>query len=171
MARKYALDKSDDTFLATASRRYVQIVDLSAPPGRVWKALCADDALVSWSPVITRVEWTSPRPFGVDTTRVVTLAGAVRLEERFYRWNINERMTFTVDAASIPGLRRFAEDIALEKTTGGTRLTWTFALEGEPGLQPLLWLLDPANRIVTSGIARGIGRRVGDSPVMREARK
>ncbi|WP_328400609.1 SRPBCC family protein [Nocardia sp. NBC_00403] len=163
MARKYALDESDDTFLATAGRRYVHVIDLLAPPGRVWEALCADDALVSWSSIVTRVEWTKPRPFGVGTTRVVTLAGAVRLEERFYRWNVDERMTFTVDAASVPGLRRFGEDIALEKTTGGTRLTWTFALEGETGVQPLLWLLDPANRIVTSGIARGIGRRVRDS--------
>jgi carbon monoxide dehydrogenase subunit G len=171
MACKYALDASDDTFLATASRRYVHVIDLTAPPRRVWKALCADDALVSWSPMITRVEWTSPRPFGVDTTRVVTLGGVVRLAERFYRWNVNERMTFTVDAASIPGLRRFGEDIALEKTTGGTRLTWTFALEGETGVQQLLWLLDPANRILTSGIARGISRRVGDSPVLRGARK
>lgn len=169
MARSYALEESDDTFLATAARRYVHTIDIPSSTTRVWEALCADDALVSWSPVITRVEWTSPRPFGSGATRVVTLGGAVRLHERFYRWDVDERMTFTVDAASIPGLRRFGEDIALEKTTRGTRLTWTFALEGDIGLRPLLWLLDPANRLVTSGIARGISRRVLGSPVTRIA--
>ncbi|WP_330252996.1 SRPBCC family protein [Nocardia sp. NBC_00565] len=160
MAQRYALAESDDDFLTTAARRYIHTVDIAADPAAVWTALTADDALVSWSAVITAAAWTAPRPFGVGTTRTVTLGGAVRLDERFYRWDEGKRMTFTVDSASIPGLRRFAEDIVLTPHAEGTRLTWTFALEGSSALRPLLALAGPANRLLTSTIATGIARRV-----------
>ncbi|WP_040691858.1 SRPBCC family protein [Nocardia vinacea] len=160
MAQRYALAESDDDFVATAARRYEHTVDIAAEPTAVWAALTADDALVSWSAVISGVEWTAPRPFGVGTTRTVTLGGAVRLDERFYRWDEGKRMTFTVDAASIPGLQRFAEDIVLEPHTEGTHLRWTFALEGTSAMRPLLALAGPANRLVTSTIANGTARRI-----------
>lgn len=159
MAQRYSLAESDDRFLATAARRYEHAVHIAADPAAVWAALTADDALVSWSTVVSGMEWTSRRPFGVGTTRTVTLGGLVRLDERFYRWDEGARMTFTVDAASIPGLRRFAEDIVLAPHAEGTRLTWTFALEGGFALRPLLALGGPANRFVTSTIAGGIARR------------
>ncbi|MFD4430633.1 SRPBCC family protein [Nocardia sp. NPDC058497] len=162
MGRTFPLTECDDAFLANASRRYVHIVSIPAAPEQVWAALSADDALVSWSRVVTGMRWCSPRPHGVGSTRIVTLAGAVALTERFYRWDEGKRMTFTVDAASIPGLRRFAEDIALEPTGAGTRLTWTFALEGDAALRPLLWAGGPLNKQVTASIARGITRRVLD---------
>ncbi|WP_245547969.1 SRPBCC family protein [Nocardia pneumoniae] len=163
MAQRYALAESDDAFLATTARRYEHTVEIAAGPDTVWAALTGDDALVSWSTVITGIQWTTPRPFGVGTTRTVTLGHLIRLDERFYRWDDGERMTFTVDAASIPGLRRFAEDIALTPHAGGTRLTWTFALEGEPALRPLLALAGPGNRLVTAAIAGGIAHRIRTS--------
>ncbi|MQY18360.1 SRPBCC family protein [Nocardia macrotermitis] len=156
MTLRFPLAASDDTFLATAARRYVHTVDIPRVRKDVWDLLTADDALVSWSAVITGSKWLSARPFGIGTTRLVTLGGAVRLEERFYRWDEGERMTFTVDAASIPGLHRFAEDLVLRPTPQGTRLTWTFALEGRSVLQPLLGLASPVNNIVTRTIAQGI---------------
>ena len=47
----------------------------------------------TWSeffPVIRKVEWTSPRPFGVGTTRTVTVIGGVRLDEVFWAWKPSE---------------------------------------------------------------------------------
>lgn len=153
---RYSLDPADDVFLLTATQRFVHAVDLPFAPARVWETLTAADALVSWSSVVTSATWTSPRPFGVGTTREVVLGGSVRLVERFYRWNENERMTFGVEAASVPGLRRFAEDLVLHPIPNGTRLQWTFAVEGRRVLCPLLRLARPANRLVTASIANGI---------------
>lgn len=159
MTPRFILAASDDEFLATAACRYVHTVDIPRSPQSVWEMLTADDALVSWSTAITASKWMSPRPFGIGTTRLVTLGGFVRLEERFYRWDEGERMTFTVDAASIPGLRRFAEDLVLEPAPGGARLTWTFALEGNPLLQPLLGVSGPVNNFLTRTIAQGVTAR------------
>ncbi|MEV0078473.1 SRPBCC family protein [Nocardia neocaledoniensis] len=156
----FALRESDDAFLATAPHRYVHVVELTASPRAVWAALVADDALVSWSAAVTGMRWTSRPPQGVGATRVVTLGGVAALTERFYRWEDERRMTFTVDAASVPGLRRFAEDLELTPTANGTTLTWTFAVEGGPALRPLLGLSGPVTRRLTGSIAQGIQRAV-----------
>ncbi|MGI5218571.1 SRPBCC family protein [Nocardia sp. CA-290969] len=160
MRTSFPLEAADDTFLDTAHRRYTHIVDIPASREQVWETLTADDALVSWSPVITAARWTSPRPFGIGTTRQVVLGGALRLDERFYRWDENARMTFTVDSASVPGLRRFAEDLTLLSLGSATRLVWTFALEGNPLLRPALAATSPVNRLVTKSIAQGVTGRV-----------
>ncbi|MEV0462512.1 SRPBCC family protein [Nocardia tengchongensis] len=169
MPTRFALTPTDDTFLTTAAHRYLHVVDLPGTPQAIWQLLIADDALVSWSSVVTAVEWLSPRPFLAGATRVVTLGGFVSLRERFYRWEPGSRMTFTVDAASIPGLKHFAEDIQLEPISTGTRLTWTFAFEGVSALRPLLTAAGPANRYVTKTIARGIARRA--QPIAAEVRR
>ncbi|MFC9660709.1 SRPBCC family protein [Nocardia sp. NPDC127606] len=160
MAQAFALTESDDAFLASAANRYVHVIDIPAPPSAVWAALIADDALVSWSGLVTAMRWTTPRPFGVGTCRVVTLGRIAALTERFYRWDDQRRMTFTVDFASIPGLRRFAEDIELTPTATGTRLTWTFAVEGKPALQLLLRSTSAVTERITGSIAKGIVRGV-----------
>ncbi|GAA5064380.1 SRPBCC family protein [Nocardia callitridis] len=160
LASSYPLNEADDTFLANATCRHVHIVDLPAPVPRVWDALVADDALVSWSPVVTDANWTSPRPFGVGATRNVTYGHVFRVTERLYRWDDDERMSFTVDTASIPGMRRLAEDIRLVDKAGGTRLTWTFAMEGETPLRQFVELVNPVSRFITSTIASGVYARL-----------
>ncbi|PXY34997.1 MxaD family protein [Prauserella sp. PE36] len=160
MPRWFPLTEADDEFVRTAPVRFEHVVDLPAPPSVVWRVLTADDALASWSRLVTRAEWTSPRPLGPGATRLVTLGGALTLEERFYRWEEERRMTFTVDRATGPGLRRFAEDLALDAVPGGTRLRWTFASEPVSSLVPAAKPAAALLRRVTAGLPRGLARRV-----------
>lgn len=61
---------------------------------------------------------------GARVTRLFTL------EEHFYRWEEGRRATFHVVGVTRPVLNALAEDFLLEPTaSGGTRLTWTFALD------------------------------------------
>ncbi|GAB3452059.1 SRPBCC family protein [Actinophytocola sediminis] len=157
MTRWYPLAESDDEFLDRARFRLDHEVVLPAPADRVWQALTADDALVSWARGITGAEWTSPRPFGVGTTRTVTVGrGVAALRERFYRWETGHRMTFTATAASRPGIRRFAEDLVLTPDSASTRLRWIFAVDAQPWLAPLLNLTRPALARITAGWAAGV---------------
>lgn len=161
MTRWFPLAPADDAFLRSAPLRFVHSADIAAAPDRVWRALTADDALVSWAAGITGSQWSSPRPFGVGTTRTVTVGrGAAALRERFFRWDEGLRMTFAAEASTRPGLRRFAEDVALTPTPTGTRLTWTFAVDAEPWLAPLLAVARPLLDRVTAGWTRGVERRV-----------
>jgi hypothetical protein len=57
----------------------------------------------SWTMVtrmIREVTWTSPKPLAIGTTRTVTFAGGIRVDEVFWAWKPNRRMGFSVTAAS-----------------------------------------------------------------------
>jgi hypothetical protein len=76
------------------------------------------------------VNWLSARPFGVDTTREVVLAGgATRVHERFFRWDEGRGYSFALYEASVPVFRHFVEDYVLEADGDGTLFTWTVAIE------------------------------------------
>ncbi|KAA0022823.1 SRPBCC family protein [Antrihabitans cavernicola] len=157
MTSWFALNESSDETFETAASRFTHVVDVPAPRERVWEALAADDAIVAWSPLVTGIEWLTPRPFGVGTSRIITLGhGAVALRERFYRWDEGERMTFTVDAASRPGFENFAEDLKLEDEGNGTTLTWTFVSTPISVLRPAALVGGPGLRLATRSIAHGI---------------
>ena len=103
-SRRFALTESGDEFLASAPVVYRIVTDFPVPPERLWAALTADDAMVSWSRAATGLRWLSPRPFGVGTERELTLLrGLVTVKERYYRWDEGKRKSFYVVEASRPG--------------------------------------------------------------------
>lgn len=160
-SRWHALLDSGDDFLETAPFRYVNVVDVPATPERTWAALTADGTLVSWTPLVTGLKWTSPRPFSVGTTRQVTILWLATARERYYRWEEGRRMTFIAVQTSIPALRRLAEDYVVEATPVGSRLIWTLALEPRPALEPLLRLFGPIFSRMIRHVARGLRSQVG----------
>ena len=157
----HQLLESGDDFLGSAPFRYVNSVDVPVSPEQVWAALTADETLVSWSPLVTGLRWTSPRPFSVGTTREVTVLRLITARERYYRWDEGKRMTFTGVQASVRGLRRLAEDYVVVPTPAGSRFVWTLALEPSPILKPLLHLTNPISSMAIRSIARGVRSHVG----------
>ncbi len=146
MTRWYRLEALDASFFDTAPYVYRLPVELDVPPERVWESLTSDRALADWGLGLHRLEWTSPRPFGVGTTREVVLPGrAMAVRERFFRWEEGHRTTFYVTEANRPLLRRFGEDYLVEATPAGCRFTWTVALEPLPRARLLLRLAAPVN--------------------------
>ena len=126
---RFSLSPCDETFFDTAPARYVDTFETQLPPDRVWADLISDETL-SWSSVISRVTWTSPRPFGVGTTRSVRLSpGLLTVDERYFIWEEGRRKAFYVAESSLPLFRRFAEDYVVEETPTGSRFTWTIAAE------------------------------------------
>lgn len=158
--RWHALDETHDDFLQAAPFRFVSIVDLPVPPERTWAAVTADDALVSWSRLVTNRRWTSPRPFGVGTTCELTLFGFLTARERYYRWEEGRRMTFAALETSVPGLRRLAEDFMVESRPAGSRLVWTIVFQPHPALTAALRLTQPITAMLQRSVARGLRSQV-----------
>lgn len=150
MAKWYPLEEVGDDFLASATTKTVQVIDVPVPVEQLWDALSADDAVKAWSPAVSRVSW-SAKPYGVGTIREVTIGGAATVREQFYRWDENKRMTFFVAESSRPGIRRFAEDYVVESTATGSRLTWTVALEPKR-------LAGPGARIGSAALGLAVGK-------------
>lgn len=160
MARHwYRLAESGDAFLRSAPFRYVNSVETTAPAERIWEILTGEK-LVHWVRVFTGLRWLSPRPFGVGTVRDVTLLRVFTAREHFFRWDDGHRYTFSVFQASLPGLRRAAEDWTVESTPSGSRLTWTMAIEPIPLLTPLMWVSSPVIRLVKRRAMRTIRTHV-----------
>jgi hypothetical protein len=129
----FALKPCDASVFETAPTRYTDAMDIPRPASEVWKALVADDAL-GWCRMLGGAKWTSPRPFGVGTTRTMHVAfGTLVIDETFFHWEEGRRKSFYVNHANLPLFRYFAEDYLVETTpSGGSRFTWTLAGESTP---------------------------------------
>lgn len=142
----YRLSEGADRFLNFAPFRFVNSVDVSEPPEKIWRILATGTQLVSWTPVFTGLKWVTPPPFGSGTVREVTLLRILTARERFFRWEEGQRQSYAVFEASLPGLRRAVEDYVITPTPSGSRLTWTLAVEPLRPLTPLVWMSSPIIR-------------------------
>lgn len=146
-ARRFTLQPVDETFFDSAPLRLIEAFEIPLPATRVWGDLTCELPF-SWCKLLRSVTWTSPRPFGVGTTRTArTLASASVLDERYFRWEEGRRKSFYAVQANLPAFRRLAEDYLVEPTSATTcRFTWTIALESHP----LARAADPASRLLLS---------------------
>lgn len=134
MARWYPLEPADDDFIASAPHIFRFQKRFAAPPEKVWASLVSDESLTAWSPMIKELTWTSPRPFGVGTTREVSPPGGPRVRERYFRWDEGHSHAFYVYESAMPLFRRFAEDYIVEPDGDGTLFTWIVAFEPKGAL-------------------------------------
>lgn len=92
------------------------------PPQMVWNALLDDRAWTEWLP-ITKVTWTSPKPFGAGTTRTVEV-GDQKIEETFFAWDEGKRMAFRFERSTLP-VSAAVEDYRVVPVEGGCELRWS----------------------------------------------
>lgn len=92
--RTYPCERVDVSFTATAPFRFVSTVDLPITPEKLFEVLGDADSWPRWATVITRVEWTSPLPRGIGTTRTVTMRGGIVGDEEFLAWEPFSHMAF-----------------------------------------------------------------------------
>ena len=117
------------SFFDTAPMRFTNVVELDAPAAKVFTIFEDGESWPRWFRAIHKVVWTSQKPYGVGTTRTVSLT-AVTLDEHFFRWEQNRRCSFYVTGQSMPLAHALAEDYLLEEIAPGkTRFTYSVGLE------------------------------------------
>ncbi len=121
---------TDLSFLDTAPYRFAETFHVNRPAADVWAELTGDDAL-HWCRALTKVQWTSPRPYEVGTTRRVHVLGLIRLDERFPVWEEGRRKAFVGVSCNLPLIKRLAEDYVVEPA-GEDRCTFTWRTALEP---------------------------------------
>lgn len=159
MARPwFKLRESGEGFLSSAPQRQVGVFEIPQPAQSVWEALTADDTL-HWCRALAGVTWTSARPFGVGTTRMVrTPLNVMVLKEVYFRWEEGRRKSFYIREATMPLFRRFAEDYLVEETSPSScRFTWTVASEAPPAARPG----NPLGALITRSLFTDTRRHFG----------
>ncbi|MCB1843276.1 MAG: SRPBCC family protein [Halioglobus sp.] len=105
-----------------------------ATPEQIFDVFEDEIAWTVWAPPIQRVEWTSPKPFGVGTTRTVYMMGGMTGYEEFIAWEKGKRMAFTFLACSKDNPGKFLEDYRVTDLGDGTcRVEWYMAMEARGG--------------------------------------
>lgn len=116
-------------FISVAPWRFENVVLLEAEAEAVFDLFADGESWPRWFEGIRRVEWTSPEPKGVGTTRTVTLQTAV-VYEHFLAWERGRRFTFRFEAAMPPLFRAGIEDYRLEPAgPGQTRFSYGVYLD------------------------------------------
>jgi len=106
-----------EAFFDAAPQKLREAFEIPLPAERVWGDLTSDEPL-AWCRILQAIDWTSPRPFGIGTTRTVHALGRLAvLRERYFRWEEGHRHSFTLEEASAPLFRSLAEDYLVEPTT------------------------------------------------------
>jgi hypothetical protein len=151
----HVLRAADDAFFTDAPIVHRFPVRLPVPPERVWESIASDRSMWDWGLGVKRLTWTSPRPFGVGTTREVVLPfGAMTVREQFFRWDEGKGYSFYVAETNRPVVERFAEDYAIEPDGNGSVFTWTIALEPKRALRPVMRVAGPLNKIAFGQVPR-----------------
>ena len=145
MTRWYPLESADADFFQSAPHVFTYQKRFAASPAQVWEQLTSDASIAAWGPATKEVNWTSPRPFGVGTTReVVALGGATTMRERYFRWEEGSRHSFAAYESTIPLFKRFAEDYIVEADGDDTLFTWVVAIEPKDALALPFKVIAPA---------------------------
>ena len=146
----------DASFFDSAPMRFETVVDLDAPPAKVFAIFSDGTSWPKWFRAIHRVTWTSKAPYGVGTTRTVWLP-PVSLDEHFFRWEPDRRMSFYLTGHSLPMAHALAEDYLLDETaTGRTRFTYRVAMQ--PRL--MVALGGPLSRLYFGSMFRSAGKKL-----------
>ncbi len=124
--------------------------EIRATPEQVFDAFEDAHAWTVWAQPIQKVEWTSPKPFGLGTTRTVSMSGGLVGWETFIAWERGRRMAFCFTHISQDNVESFAEDYQVEDLGDGRcRVRWTMAMKPKgasrfvlPVVRPLMgWLI------------------------------
>jgi len=155
MTRWYDLEPADAAIFSTAPEIHRFPVRLAVPPARVWQSLQSEESLAAWGRGVRSLTWTSSRPFGVGSTREVTLPlGVATVRERFFRWDEGRGYSFYVEQCDRPLFRRFAENYVVEADGSGSLFTWIIAIDPAPRLAPVARFGRPVNRVAFGQVAR-----------------
>lgn len=154
---------------AAASKRYTTEVDLDCTPDQLFDVFEDADSWPLWVPAIQQVEWTSPLPPRVGTTRTVQLTGGVEVGERFTAYDRGRRMQFVFTSLPTAGVDGFGEDYRVtDLGDGRCRLWWMMALLPAPGFTSAVvgltgWVTGIFLRQSAKGLAEYVRTRVPQS--------
>ena len=155
-------DRIDMWYFETTRFRFPVEAELECTPHQLFEVFEDADAWTEWVGTIDNVEWTSSKPFGVGTTRTVTIAGGQIGEEEFIAWERGKRMAFMFVQGTLPA-KSFGEDyLVTDLGNGRCKLRWTMAMVPVGPGKIFLRVFGPAMRWYLKRILKSLQRYIVD---------
>ena len=123
-----------------------------ASPAAVWPAFADAAAWPSWFTGMKDAHYTSAAPYGVGSTRYVSVM-SLAADETILAFDVGKCFAFRVDSTNLPLLAALVEVVTFEAVGSTTRVVYRQALEAKPWLRPLMPLL---RRQMERGLQRGL---------------
>ncbi len=162
--RVFQVRRVDLSFLDEAKVRYDNTVELDCTPADLFAIFADERSWPVWAPGFKHIEWTSPRPFRVGTTRTATLMFGLKIHEVFLAWEDGARMAFIFTGSNrnlSTSLEALIEDYRVEDLGDGRcRLTWTLAYNSAGFMRHFAALGKPFVNFFLKRILGGLRRYV-----------
>ena len=127
-------------------------IEIAAAPGDVWKHVADHVAWSDWFPTLDKVEVTGA-PTGIGGKRRVTV-NRLPLDEEFTAWIEGEQFAFAIVKSPLFFVAALAEDVRLEATDSGCRVTYRQGIEARRGCG---WLAKTALGNLDTSTAEALG--------------
>ncbi|MEZ5573529.1 MAG: SRPBCC family protein [Halioglobus sp.] len=148
MSAHFECTKVGVEFLQQTPNVFVAREIIRATPDQIFDVFEDPHSWTVWALPILKVEWTSPKPFGVGTTRNVHMMGDMIGYEEFVAWERGKRMAFSFVGCSRAATEKFLEDYRVTDLGDGTcEVEWYMAMEAKGFSRHLMFLTRPAMRI------------------------
>lgn len=148
MSDYFACTKVGVEFLQQTRNVFCAEEIIKASPEQIFDIFEDPDSWPAWGTPIQRVEWTSPRPFGIGTTRTVYMMGGLDGYEEFVEWERGKRMAFSFVACSKDVTEKFLEDYRVtDLGDGSCRVQWYMAMEARGFSRHMMFLTRPLMRM------------------------
>lgn len=148
MADYYECTPVGVEFLENNPNVYLTEEIVKATPEQIFEVFEDPHAWTVWAMPIQKVEWTSPKPFGVGTTRTVHLMGNMSAFEEFVEWERGKRMAFTFVGCSKNATDKFIEDYRVtDLGDGRCKVQWYLAMEPRGLSRHMMFLTRPIMRM------------------------
>ena len=95
MSDYFPCEKVGVQFLEQTKNVFVAREIVKATPEQIFDVFEDAHSWTVWAMPILKVEWTSPKPYGIGTTRNVHMMGDMIGYEEFVAWDRGKRMAFS----------------------------------------------------------------------------
>jgi hypothetical protein len=161
VADRFQCKTVDMTFFDTAPFRYKAEIEVKASAAEVFASFENAEDWPRWAMPIQKVEWTAPKPFGIGTTRTVSMMGGLIGYEEFIAWEREREMAFCFSHASDNTMESFAERYQVEELSEKLcKVRWTMAMRPKGFSKYFLPVFSPIMNFGVKIMLRKFGKLV-----------
>jgi hypothetical protein len=148
MSDYFACEKVGVQFLEETKNVFVATEIVKATPEQIFDVFEDAHSWTVWAMPILKVEWTSPKPYGIGTTRNVHMMGDMIGYEEFVAWERGKRMAFSFIGCNKNATEKFLEDYRVTDLGDGTcQVAWYMAMEVRGFSKHIMFLTRPIMRL------------------------